>query len=165
MATQPTTTDLSYTGMTEPYIHAFYSRRNMDYLKKQVLKYGLTREPSDSALKASMHEAKWFYDTPYQQGTAAMLDPDFGRENEPGAQNRKLHKLNAAVVRVLVDNMTNAKMTEGMYDYELSTPMGDRMLHYPQFWRHRNEYQASARFLPDPSPSQTMNLPKRPTLF
>lgn len=149
MATQPTTTDLVYgNGMTEPYINSFYSKENMEYLRRSVAQYGL-RPPSDAALYAGMHEAKWFYDTPYQQGNAALLDPDFGRENERGAQERKLKKLNAAVVRVMVDNMSNAKMTEGMYAYELSTPLGDRMNEYPRWFGHRNTYQASARFLPD----------------
>jgi hypothetical protein len=134
--------------MSEPYLVRFYSGQNMEYLRKQVTRFGL-RAPSNAALHAGMHEAKWFYATPYQQGNAAFLDPDFGRDHEPAVQQRKLAKLNAATVRVLVDNMSDARAAEGMYAFELSTPLGDRLNEYPRWFQHRNNYEGNARLLPD----------------
>ena len=153
MATHQAGSDLRCFGdasasATASYLQRYYSRENMDYLADQALVHGIRAKPSDPTLRASMREAAWFYATPFHQGTAAMLSPDFGRHNEPAVQQRKLTELNAHTVRILTESMADNAMAENYWAYLQSTQKGDRLIHHPQFTNFRPTYSASARYLP-----------------
>ncbi len=136
------------TSITTPYLQQFYSDENVNYLADQALVHGIRARPSAATVRASMHDAAWFYATPYHQGSAPMLDPDFGRHNEPGVQQRNLTNLNARTVRILTDSMSDNAMFENYWEYMQSTQKGDRLVHYPQFTHFHPTYAGSARFLP-----------------
>lgn len=130
------------------YVRDFYSAGNKALLKRRVVANGLPLPPSDNMLAAGMNDARWFYATPYHQGTTAMLDPDFGRHADPNVRRGKLDELNAHCVRILTENMGDAKMSEQYWEYLLSTQKGDRLIHQPQYTNYHRTIGGSARFLP-----------------
>ena len=133
----------------EPYIEAYWSQANIEAIRQAVRATGFPYMPSVESARSGMSRAVELYGRRQYQGSAGLLDPDLGREGDPAVQHRKLATLNQNTIGFITEAMETEKMAEGMYHFEMSTPLGDRLLMYPQYTagKLRGMAQGSMRFL------------------
>lgn len=144
----------------EAYVNTFYSNQNAGFMQRAVSK-AIGRDISFETIMDGMQQAYHFFDRPVQTGTAAMLDPDFGKASDDvAAQSRKLEKLNAEAYRFIVDKVDTEMRAESLYNYELSVPLGDRMPQYPGMSQVHKSLAGTVRLLDETQTPEIVALSK-----
>lgn len=149
--------------MGEAYLSVYYSDENVRAMQEAVMRTGgfsPAARPSLATVKAGMGRAYYQYARPDHTGTAAMLDRDFGHENDPAVQYRRLEKLNGDALLFIVEAVDVEAKAEALYNYELATPLGDRMPQYPTVSSVHKTVSGTVRFLEESQAPSTVALAK-----